>query len=82
MKRLESLLEHSLGMLLCCAQLKVGHAIGLDHYHFVHTLSMNIAEFLEHICRKENAIELPYYGHGKELEHSAIAVQQIFDLCF
>lgn len=55
------------------------HFTFLDHYNFVHTLSMNIAELLN---KKENEIELPYYGHEKELEHSAIAVQQIFDLPF
>lgn len=43
---------------------------------------MNIAELLKHTWRKENAKELPYYGHEKESEYSAIAVQQIFDLHF
>lgn len=81
-RRLGSLLEHRLGVRLSCAQLKMGHYTGLECYLFAYTLSMSIAELLKLIHRKENAVELPYCGHGQELEHSSIAVQQSFDLSF
>lgn len=61
--RVGSLLEQRLGVHLSCAQLKMGHSTDLNHYPFAHTLSMNIAELLKLIHRKENAVELPHYGH-------------------
>jgi len=62
-KRPGGLLEHRLGMCLSCARLKMGHSTGPDHCTFAHSHSVNIAELLKFIHRKENAMDLPNYGH-------------------